>query len=273
MRRSIPWVAVACAVLVAAPTASGAFEGIRAKWWTRQIALLGQRPAGGLHERQAGAIVARRFEALGYDVLVQRFPLSGGDRSLNVVARTPGPLRVIVVAHMDGVYGTPAANDNGSGVGTLLELARNLQGAQGVRLAALGSEEREVTGLSYHRGSLAFTRRLSSEVRPGVRLALSLDMIGVGPTFHVRGLEASPNRSARRLLAHARALGIRVTYLRDTGSSDHAELTRGGVPAAWLQWRWDDCWHEPCDRMRRVKRGRLWVAGRVTLRAARAIVG
>ena len=263
-------VVAACAVLVAVPTATGAFEGDRAKWWTRQIAELGQRPAGGLHERQAAAMVRRRFETLGYDVAVQRFRLPDGDRSLNVVARTPGRVRVVAVAHMDGVRGTRAANDNGSGVGALLELARNLRGAHGVRLAALGAEERVVTGSNYHLGSLRFTRGLSATSKAGIRLAVSLDMVGVGSTFHVRGLRSSPNRSARRLLTRARALGVRVSYLTDTGQSDHAELTRGGVPAAWVEWRWDNCWHEPCDRISRVKRSRLWVAGRVVLRATRA---
>jgi hypothetical protein len=263
-------VAVACLALGGAAPAGAAFDGGKAKNWTRAISQVGQRPAGGPHERQAGAMVHRRFNRLGYDVRVQRFELPGGGTSRNVVARTPGPLRVIVVAHIDGVYGTNAANDNASGVGTLLELARNLRGTRGVRLAALGAEERMVTGSPYHLGSLRFTRSLSPTVKAGVRLALSVDMVGVGTTFHVRGLEATPNRSARRLLRVARALGVRVTYMRDTGQSDHDDLTRGGVPAAWVEWRWDTCWHRPCDRVHRVRPWKLWQAGRVVLKATRA---
>ena len=81
-----------------------------------------QRPAGGLHERQAAALVRRRFQTLGYDVTVQRFRLPDGDRSLNVVARTPGRVRVIAVGHMDGVRGTRAANDNGSGTALVKDI-------------------------------------------------------------------------------------------------------------------------------------------------------
>jgi peptidase M28-like protein len=275
VRRSAIGVAAA-ALLVAlalAPAAPAAFSGKRAKFWTAQIAAFGQRPAGGLHERQAGNLVRRRFEALGYPVQVQSFALPGGGTSRNVVARTPGPLRVVIVAHIDGVHHTPAANDNGSGVGTLLELARNLRGTEGVRLAALGAEERMVTGSPYHLGSLRFTRGLPRSVRRGVRLALSIDMVGVGTTFHVRGLEASPNRSARILLGRARALGVEATYLRDTGQSDHDDLTRGGVRAAWIQWRWDRCWHQPCDRIGRVKPWKLHRAGRVVLAATRRVLG
>jgi hypothetical protein len=264
------WVAgVACLALVGAAPAEAKFYGVKAKYWTGQIAQVGQRPAGGAHERQAGAIVRRRLEALGYDVRIQRFALPGGGTSQNVVGQTDGPLRVIIVAHIDGVRHTRAANDNASGVGTLLELARNLRNSNGVRLAALGAEERMVTGSPYHLGSRRFTRRIDPAVKAGVRLALSIDMVGVGTTFHVRGLEATPNRSARRLLASARALGVRVTYMRDTGQSDHDDLTRGGLPAAWVQWRWDNCWHRPCDRMSRIKHWKLGRAGRVVLRAAR----
>ena len=92
-------------------------------------------------------------------------------------------------------------------------------------------------------------------------------MVGVGTTLNVRGLESSPNRSARKLLRAADALGARASYLRDTGQSDHDELTRGGVPAAWLEWRWDVCWHRPCDRIHRLRPWKLWQAGR-TLREA-----
>lgn len=271
MRRRLIGVGAAVVLTAVVPaTADAAYDGGKAKHWTRQITQVGQRPAGGQHERQAGAIVRRRFQTLGYDVGIQRFSLPGGGTSQNVVARTAGPLRVIIVAHIDGVHHTRAANDNASGVGTLLELARNLRGTRGVRLAALGAEERMVTGSPYHLGSRRFTRGIGPAVKAGVRLALSVDMVGVGTTFHVRGLEAAPNRSARRLLASARALGVRVTYLRDTGQSDHDDLTRGGLPAAWVQWRWDTCWHMPCDRIDRIRPWKLWQAGRVVLRAARA---
>jgi hypothetical protein len=93
-------------------------------------------------------------------------------------------------------------------------------------------------------------------------------MVGVGWTLNVRGLEASPNRSARKLLRAADRLGINASYLQDTGQSDHDDLTRGGVPAAWIEWRWDYCWHQPCDRVHRVRPWKLRQAGRVIRQAA-----
>lgn len=267
------FVVVLLGFLAAAPAGGAAFLGAKAKDWTERIAAVGARPAGGVHEREAGGIVRRRLLALGYDMQSQWFTLPNGRRSRNVIGRTPGAIRVIIVAHIDGVRRTAAANDNASGVGTLLEVARNLRGRNGVLVAAIGAEERAVTGSSLHLGSRRLARSLTARQKDRVRLALSIDMVGVGTTLHVRGLEASPNRSARRLLAAARRKGISVSYLRDTGQSDHDELTRGGAPAAWLQWRWDTCWHEPCDTVQRVRRSKLQPAGRAVLHAAYAALG
>jgi Zn-dependent M28 family amino/carboxypeptidase len=276
MRRQGFGVAVGCLAVAVAlalvPDADARFSGRAAKTWTKKVAALGQRPAGGRHERQAGRIVSRRLNKLGYRVVTQRFRLPNGKVSRNVVGRTSRPRRVLIVAHIDGVRGTPAANDNASGIGVLLELARSLRNTPGVVVAALGAEERHVTGSPYHLGSLRLLRSLTDAQRSKIRFAISVDMVGVGTRLHIRGIEPSPNRSARKALARARALGFRVSYLQDSGSSDHAEMSRAGMPAAWITWRWDQCWHQPCDQIGRVKRWKLWRAGRLVLATARHVL-
>jgi aminopeptidase YwaD len=222
------------------------------------------RPPGSPGERRAAAIVATRLRALGYAVSEQSFRLPRGGVSRNVVGRTRGAVRVVVVAHTDGVAGTVAANDNASGVAVMLELAAALAERAGVLVAALGAEERHETRSTFHLGSLRLTRSLP---RSGVRLAVALDMVGVGTRLHVRGLEALPNASARALLRAGRA-----TYLRDPGHSDHAELTRAGIPAAWVQWREDACWHRPCDVVSRVRPRKLEAAYVLVLRAAQRML-
>jgi hypothetical protein len=228
-----------------------------------RIAALGPRPAGSSAERKVVELLDRRFAALGYRLTFQGFPLPHGGYSTNVVARAEGPVRVLVVAHLDGVGAGPAANDNASGVAVLLELARALQNEPGVVFAALGAEERVETGSDLHLGSHHLLRELTRSERKGIRLALSLDMVGFGPTLNVRGLEPAPNGSARLVLRHG------GRYRQDTGQSDHAELTRAGVPAAWIQWRWDPCWHEACDTADRVKPWKLGAAYRLALAAIR----
>lgn len=197
---------------------------------------------------------------MGYRVSEQEFALPKGGTSRNVVGRTAGRVQAVIGAHMDGVRGSPAANDNGSGVAVMLELARALADRPGVLVAGIGAEERHETGSPIHLGAQRLARGLSPA---GKRLVLVLDMVGVGPRLHVRGIEARPNPSARLLL---RGGG---TYLRDPGHSDHAELTRAGIPAAWVEWREDVCWHRPCDRASRVDARKLQAAYDLVLRAAR----
>jgi aminopeptidase YwaD len=271
-RVSLAVLGAGAALAGAPPTAAYEVSGVRAKATVTRIASLGPRVAGTANERRAGRLVAERLRRFGYDVAVQRVRLPNGRRSRNVVGRSPGPLRVIVVAHLDGVSGTVAANDNASGVAVMLEVARALAGTEGLLVAAVGAEEREETGSRLHLGSARLVRGLSRATRRSVRLALSLDMVGVGTTLNVRGLERRPNRSARLTLGRARALGLRASYLRDEGVSDHAELTRAGIPAALFTWRWDTCWHTACDRPRRVRARKLGRVGRTTVAAARAVL-
>jgi hypothetical protein len=259
-------------VLLAPPAGAAQVSGIRAKATVVRIASLGPRVAGSASERRAGRIVAERLRSLEYAVAVQRVRLPNGGTSRNVVGRSPGTLRAVVVAHLDGVSGTVAANDNASGVAVMLEVARALRGTDGLLLAAVGAEERHETGSPIHLGSARLVRGLTRADRRTIRLALSLDMVGVGTTLNLRGLERRPNRSARLTLERARALGFRASYLRDAGVSDHAEFTRAGIPAALFTWRWDRCWHEPCDRPRRVKPWKLQPVGRTVVAAVRAVL-
>jgi Peptidase family M28 len=246
-------------------------DGLRAKRFVRQLAAMGPRPAGSATERRAAAQVAKELRALGYRVLIQRFRLPEGGFSQNVVGLGPGATRAIVVAHLDGVPEGPAANDNGSGVAAMLEVARGLRGKP-VLVAALGAEERAWTASKVHLGSARLMRGISVAGKRRIRVALSLDMVGVGWSFEVRGLEPAPNRSSRLALETARSLGYRVVYHQDGGLSDHAEMTRGGLPASWIQWRWDPCWHTPCDTADRIVPAKVSVAARLALTTVRRAI-
>jgi Peptidase family M28 len=266
--------ACACATALLAGGAAAHTDqgGVRAKQTVRALTVLGPRVAGSVNELRAAKVVRSRLSRLSLTPVVQRVPLPRGGFSRNLVFRTGGrPLRAIVVAHLDGVSAGPAANDNGSGIGALVEVARSLGRTPGVLYAALGAEEQVMTGSSLHLGSARLLRSLSQAERRSVRVALSLDMVGYGPELNVRGIEVrGPNRSARAALAAARAIDVHATYLPDRGLSDHEELTRGGVPAAWIEWRWDPCWHSACDRVGRLDTAKLLAVIRLTVRAVRA---
>ncbi len=101
---------------------------------------------------------------------------------LNLPARQPKSQDLILIAaHYDGVPGSPAADDNATGVAVLLELARMIQSqplAYPVQLVAFDLEEYGLIG------SRAYAKQLKSQNR-GIRLMLSLEMLGY--------YDASPN--------------------------------------------------------------------------------
>jgi len=217
----------ATALLGGAAAARTDEAGVRAKQTVRAIAVLGPRVAGSANELRAGRVVRARFARLGLRPVVQRVPLPRGGSSRNLVFRTGGgPLRAIVVAHLDGVSAGPAANDNGSGVGALVEVARALAGTPGVLYAALGAEEQVMTGSSLHLGSARLLRSLTAGDRRTVRVALSLDMVANGPELNVRGLEVhGPNRSARAAFQPRGSSGAGTT----------AGTRRATVSAGWTR--------------------------------------
>jgi hypothetical protein len=90
---------------------------------------IGERHLLGRREqldRTAGYLVTE-LGGLGYQVESDTFEVRG-DPVHNLVARIPGATRpeqtVVIGAHYDSAEGTPGANDNGSAVAAVLELAR-----------------------------------------------------------------------------------------------------------------------------------------------------
>ncbi|HXX83559.1 MAG TPA: M28 family peptidase [Casimicrobiaceae bacterium] len=103
--------------------------------WTRD-----RLEAAALH-------IERSLDEMGYDVQREEY-LSGGAAVRNVLVELKGTTRgneiVVVGAHYDSVRGAPGANDNGSGVAAVLELARALRGwkpARTWRLVLFVNEE------------------------------------------------------------------------------------------------------------------------------------
>ena len=207
--------------------------------FARSLALAGPRPAAGAAERTAHRRVAEAFRAAGLTVTHDRFTVPGRGRSRNVigVVDTPRACLWILMAHADTVPPSPGAEDNASGVGTLVALAPGVA-AQAPRcdvwLVATGAEERIYTGRPDHLGASALTRRVRARRADDLRWALSLDEVGRGREMTLR----SPARRGfeRRVQAAAAGTGIRVGWLADDGSgnSDHREFGLAGFTAAKL---------------------------------------
>ena len=147
--------------------------------------------AGEIGERNVGhpdALLAAAgyirdtLVAEGYAVTGQSFSSRGMDVE-NLEVELPGsrlPDEIILVgAHYDSVTGSPGANDNGSGVAAVLEIARLLAGEdlpRTVRLVAFVNEEPPFF-YSEEMGSRVYANR-SRERGERIRAMLALETIG-----------------------------------------------------------------------------------------------
>jgi len=116
------------------------------------VTALCSHPAGRNYVEKKGlaaarAYIAAQFEASGYSVRHLEYQI-GDDRFANLEVTRPGTTRpdeiVIVGAHYDAVIGAPGANDNGSGVAAVLELARRFKDKEfprSIRFVAFVNEE------------------------------------------------------------------------------------------------------------------------------------
>jgi Zn-dependent M28 family amino/carboxypeptidase len=245
---------VCCALAAASPPSAA-----EAHRFAVSLARRGPRPAGSAAERRAHQRVAARMRAVGLRVGYERFDVPGKGRSRDVIGigDASSDCLVIAMAHADSVPPAPGADDNGSGVGTLVALARALTTgpapACDVWLVATGAEERPYTGQPDHLGASALVARLERTGRlKDVRLALSLDEVGRGTRFDLHSTASSPRENVER-----RLLGDGVRWVRDPageGNSDHRELARAGAPAAKLGVVDEPCRHTACDTPDRLQR-------------------
>ena len=95
------------------------------------VAVLCKNPAGRNYIEKQGLESARKYisdrlQASGYPVRFQEYSLAG-DVFANVEVQLTGTIHpeqiILVGAHYDAVPGAPGANDNGTGIAALLELA------------------------------------------------------------------------------------------------------------------------------------------------------
>lgn len=139
-----------------------------ARYTAHVAALQGQRTTPP--EREAArAYIQQELASYGYTSVV--------DAAENVVALRAGSIapaaRWVVGAHHDGVGGSPAADDNASGVAAVLEIARVLARAElasSVEIVSFGLEEIGLVGSSAYAAAAATQGR-------DIQGALVFDMI------------------------------------------------------------------------------------------------
>ena len=233
---------------------------------------IGVRTAGSSREHKAARYIEKRLKDLGYKPKKQAFRITGGRKSYNVVAKKMGRNRkkqFIIGAHYDSKRLSPGANDNGSGVATLLELARVLKKKSphyNVVFVFFGAEEKVGTNPNnHHFGSRYYAKKMSLKAKKKTKGMISVDMAGYGKTFHVGSMKKGTMRLVNSLRKFGKRKKIRLTYLKDpgrTGWSDHEAFENAGIPAAWLEWRNDPTYHSARDNFSHIQWSRITTTGK-----------
>jgi Zn-dependent M28 family amino/carboxypeptidase len=185
---------------------------------------------------------------------------SGEVVDANVLADLPGTRQgapLLLGAHLDSVVSGPGINDNGSGVATLLELAKQARRIgyrpeRPVRFAFWAAEEPGIVGSTEYVESLASAAEIGAVV--------NLDTVG-SPNAEALVYEGDPR--IENVLADAvRAEGLEPVPIQLEGRSDHAPFAEAGVPVGGLFTGADDpgpggnphdpCYHRPCDTIENV---------------------
>jgi aminopeptidase YwaD len=243
--------------------------------------VVGPRPGTAPPYFRAVDWVVEQFDRLGWQVDRQRFPVPGGfswvapvgaGDSVNVIAHRgdvrPGAPWLAIGAHLDTVPQSPGAEDNASGIGVLLTVARAVTWRRTrlpVVLIAFGAEEpRGPTDDDHHYGSRAYVARLTPAQRRSLRGMVSMDRVGVGSAVVIGSAEdGDPLRD--ELAAAAERAG--APYVVESGqrSSDHWSFVRDGLPGVRLGSTPYAGYHSPSDVVSVVDRSQLERAARVVL--------
>jgi hypothetical protein len=130
----------------------------------------------------AAEYIEHQWRTLGYEVIRQSYDVEGVRCSNLEITRSgtrhPGEI-LLIGAHYDSVIGSPGANDNGSGVAVMLEMARRFVDAEldrTVRFVAFVNEEPPFF-FSGQMGSMIYAKAARKR-RDNIRLMVSLETIG-----------------------------------------------------------------------------------------------
>ena len=255
--------------------AARAFDADRAMQHIRQLSVeIGPRAGGSEAEHRAAAYIGDAFSQLGYaNVMEQAFPSDLGRPSYNVYVEDVGsrPQWVIIVgAHYDSAGGTgsPGANDNASGVGVMLELARVYRSREQVPtllFAAFGSEEYpENSGEDEAQGGSAYMAGRLGEIEGEVIGMVNLDMVGVGGEFFTFATLEAPGTLLDLFMSYAEEQEIEVAFEQDPGDwSDNGSFEGAGITSFTLERQLDPDYHTPGDSFDRVERSGVEQCGRL----------
>jgi aminopeptidase YwaD len=172
--------------------------------------------------------------------------------TLNAKKQTKDTKTLVIGAHYDGVD-TPAANDNASGIATVLEIAKLLSKEPvkcNVQFIAFGSEE---TGLI---GSTYFVQNLKTEISNMIGM-INLDMVGVGSKLFIHTL-LKDSKTVPAELAEACAKEFNYAYTRNEfDRSDHVPFAENGIDEVFFEYGPSTGYHTDKDNISTIQKDAL----------------
>ncbi|MBN1443682.1 MAG: M20/M25/M40 family metallo-hydrolase [Planctomycetes bacterium] len=176
--------------------------------------------------------------------------------SQNVIGTLEGlhPDRGIVYigAHYDSVWFGPGANDDGSGIGGMLEAARVLtryghRTQASIKFCAFGAEE---VGQG---GSESYVMTYMDEIASQGLGMINLDMIAVGDTLNIGNIGWADSALTEYTQEKATAMGIEEWVPWTAGTnSDHVYFEWVGVPVVFLYQFPDPNYHTAEDTLDKI---------------------
>ncbi len=157
-------------------------------------ALEGMRDGEYAYEKlcEVADYIETEFRSLGFHIDYDEFNFSGKSYR-NIIATASGMNAghewIAVCAHYDAVAGSPGADDNASGVASMIETARVLGPREGLKFIAFTLEEPQMTGASFLYGSKHFVRKVK---RDEYRYRAVFNLESVGYINHSPGSQSIP---------------------------------------------------------------------------------
>lgn len=176
--------------------------------------------------------------------------------------------KVVLVAHHDGIHVTPAANDNASSLGVMIELAKIFSKLRPPKrtivFAAVTGEESGYIGAKY------FVKQHENKLE-NLKVCITLDIIGAGDkelyvteNVYEGKVLRSPSWLNKKLVGIAEELGYYLEAGTGDYSADNGPFQDAGVPTSFLGDSMRICWpflHTFLDDIDAIDPNRLKVMG------------
>lgn len=211
------------------------------------------RYAGSEENQRALNATEERFKSMGYEVKEVCY----APDACSIVAEKKGKIEaskvIMIMGHIDSVGESFAgADDNGSGVAVILEMARVLKDSNNrktIRFFVTNGEELGLYGATHYAKQLAASNEIKNIV-----LGINMDMVGYNKSNNIVELETEPEHEG--LAKWFADLASKYTTLKTkitlgAWGSDHVPFLKKGVPTLLTIENWDTktpCYHQECDK-------------------------